>query len=422
MTAGDLPLTAQRSRRGLSYNERVKAIALAVLAAPTMTVAPVAVTPDRPSMLVQPLIPAAPALMPALSAPSTPDKPVEQQAAQAGAQFDGWKQGAFKGDGGADIAYASREGGEGPARVYSGGLALNESFAPVLARPAKPSGNELVLWTRAHPPSGWVPTKNPIDADARDLAAAINLAAVTSPQGKVELALHSFGTLVFQRMIQLHAEPAVKAALEALKDSRVFLLHATTHFEGSERRAGPDFERMGQATRAVVDWLDAGDAMAPWWSPVSAAWRFTRGQVIAAAAKEAAAMMKKDLSEPWPAFDGIRKRFIKELARDAKDPAWQEAMLRRSSDMFRLEFSPADAARIRELGIKLELVHADGDALLNWESALTLFERLGIRAPKKAPPAGTILTDESGRFRARIVSGDHYWPLKKPGDLAELMK
>jgi hypothetical protein len=403
----------------------MKALALAVLAAPLAPVAPVTVTPDRPSLLAPSAL-SAPALMPALSpvlsAPAAPDKPVEHQAAQAGALFDGWKQGSFEGDGGVPVSYKSREGGDGPARVYSGGLALNESFEPVFARPGKPAGPELFLWTRGHPPSAWAPTKNPIDADARDLAAAVNLAAKTSPGGKVELALHSFGTLVFQRMIQLHEEPAVKAALAALKDSRVFLLHATTHFEGSERRAGPDFERMGQATRAVVDWLDAGDAMAAWWGPAAFSWNMMRGQVIAAAAKEAAAMMKKDLSEPWPAFDSIRKRFLKDLARDARDPAWQESMLRRSSDMFRLEFSPADAARIKALGIKLELVHSDGDALLNWESALTLFERLGIRAPKKAPPAGTVLTDESGRFRARIVSGDHYWPLKKPGELAELMK
>src|SRR3990167_8942970 len=97
-------------------------------------------------------------------------------------------------------------------------------------------------------------------------------------------------------------------------------------------------------------------------------------------------------------------------------------MLRRSSDMFRLEFSLEDAARIRKLGIKLELEHADGDKLLNWESAKVLFERLGIEAPEKAPPSGTVLTDKTGRFRARIVTGDHYFPLKKRDELSKPLK
>ena len=194
---------------------------------------------------------------------------------------------------------------------------------------------------------------------------------------------------------------------------------------------------MSQATRAVVDWLNAGDATADLWeqtarmnpflAPAIAAWletwRFQRGQVIALAAKDAAGMMLADLKDPWDkAYDHIRKAFIKDLKADSQDPGWQEAMLRRSSDMFRLEFSPEDAARIRALGIRLELIHADGDRLLNWESAKVLFERLGIEAPEKAPPSGTVLTDKTGRFRARIVTGDHYWPLKKRDELAKILK
>lgn len=398
-------------------------------------------TPEliRPEFAAAPLAPAlsgpllsAPSLTPQPVPPAAATPPVEHAVVAAKALFDGgragkpgegWSLGAFEGDGGSPVLYKSRAGGDGPARVYAGGLALNESFEPLFAREEKTAGHELFVWTRGHAPSPWNATKNPIDADARDLAKAIGLAAAASKDGKVELALHSFGTLVFQRMVQLHAEPAVKAALDALKDSRVFLLHATTHFDGSEKQAGPDFERMGQATKTIVDWLDAGDAMAAWWGPAALPWTMTRGQVIAAAAKEAAAMMKKDLTEPWdPAIDRLRKAFLKDLAKDTKDSGWQEAMLRRSSDMFRLEFSLDDAARIRKLGIRLELVHADGDKLLNWESARVLFERLGIDTPVKAPPSGTVLRDKTGRFRARIVSGDHYFPLKKPGELAEILK
>ncbi|MEQ1920146.1 MAG: hypothetical protein ABL955_13200, partial [Elusimicrobiota bacterium] len=194
---------------------------------------------------------------------------------------------------------------------------------------------------------------------------------------------------------------------------------------------------MGKATRAVIDYLNTGDATSELWesaarlnpflipaaSAWAAQWGFQRGQLIALAAKDAGAMMRADLKEPWDkAVDHIRKAFLKDLAADTKDAGWQEALLRRSSDMFRLEFSLEDAARIRQLGINLELVHADGDKLLNWDSAKVLFERLGIEAPEKAPPSGTVLTDKTGRFRARIVSGDHYFPLKHRDELAAILK
>lgn len=413
-----------------------------VLLAATMAVSPdvapvVAVRPEL--SLTTPLLPSVSAptaltstlLAPSVVAPSAKDLILPTPVSASKVEFDGragkpgagWKAGAFKGDGGATVVYKERSGGDGPARVYAGGLALNESFEPLYEKVEKPAGHELFLWTRGHPPTGWIPTRDPLDADARDLASAINIAKERSGDGKVELALHSFGTLVFQRMIQLHKEPSVAAALAALKDSRVFMLHATTHYDGSEQEAGPEFAQMGQATRAVVDWLNAGDAMASWMGPASVGWDLLRSQVISNAAAQAAEMMRKDLAAKWePSIDHIRKAFLKDLAKDSKDPGWQESMLRRSSGMFRLEFSKDDARRIRDLGIKLELVHSDGDALLNWASARALFARLGIKSPKEAPPAGTVLTDESGRFRARIVSGDHYFPLKKPEELAEILK
>lgn len=427
------------------------ALAAPALSAPLSLSAPslsAPAKPEAPRLMLPTAVPALPALpLPDLAVrPAEPGSAAKAEAAskalfdggRAAEPGEGWSLGEFEGDGGAPIHYKSREGaGEGPARVYAGGLALNESFEPLFARAEKPAGRELFVWTRGHAPSAWRETRSPLDADARDLARAVLIAAKGSPGGKVELALHSFGTLVFQRMVQLHAEPAVAAALKALAGSRVFMLHATTHFEGSEKKAGPDFERMGQATRAVVDWLNAGDATAEVWeatarmnpflAPAISAWletwNYQRGQVIALASKDAAAMMLADLKEPWDkAVDHIRKAFIKDIQRDSKDPGWQEAMLRRSSDMFRLEFSAEDAARIRRLGIRLELVHADADKLLNWESAKVLFELLGIEAPDKAPPSGTVLTDRTGRFRARIVSGDHYFPLKKRDELAKLLK
>lgn len=446
---GVAALAAALPRPSLSMPSLPISASAALPEAPRLTLPTVVpALPAPPSLPSLPSMPAMPALSALRDSPIADPRPRQggDSAADAKALFDGgraaapaegWTLGAFEGDGGAPIHYKTREGAGAPARVYAGGLALTESFEPLFARAEKPAGNELFVWTRGHAPSPWLETKSPLDADARDLARAVIIAAKTSPGGKVELALHSFGTLVFQRMIQLHAEPAVAAALKALSGSRVFMLHATTHFDGSEEKAGPDFERMGKATRAVVDWLDACDATAELWeatarlnpflAPTVAAWieawRFQRGQVIALASKDAAAMMLADLKEPWDkAVDHIRKAFIKDIERDAREPGWQEAMLRRSSDMFRLEFSPEDAARIRTLGIRLELVHSDGDKLLNWESAKVLFERLGIEAPEKAPPSGTVLTDKTGRFRARIVTGDHYWPLKKRDELAKLLK
>ncbi|MBI4060680.1 MAG: hypothetical protein HY403_04550 [Elusimicrobia bacterium] len=394
---------------------------------------------------------AAPApLLSLLSVPAAEEsgpKPLAAASAEAQALFDGgrasepgadWTLGVFEGDGGAAVHYKSRAGAGGaPARVYAGGLALTASFESLFARAQKPAGDELFLWTRGHAPSAWSATKNPIDADARDLAKAVALAARASPGGKVELVLHSFAALVFQRMLQLHAEPAVAAALKALAGSRVFLLHATTHYEGIDRRLGPEFERIVQATRAAVDFLDAGDAAAGLWEaaarmnpfsePAASAWlgqwRFQRGQFLELASREAVALLREHLAEPWDKpVDRVRRALLKDLEADARDPGWQEALLRRSGDAFRFEFSPKDAARIRRLGLRLELVYSDADQLLSWESARAFLERLGIASPAEAPPAGSALRDKTGRLRARVVAGDHYFPLKRRDALAEILE
>ena len=347
----------------------------------------------------------------------------------------GFTRGTFESADGLPITFKHRTGPAGQApRVYSGGLALNESFDPLFARSAKPARDEYFMWTRGHRPTGWQETKVPIDADARDLARMIVLAAKESGSAKVELALHSFGTLVFQRMVQLHDEPEVGEALKLLSGSHVAMLHATTHYEGSERRAGRAFEQMGQATRQFVDMLNMMDQAAANWEaaasfnpflgPATKFWmaeyRAQRGNLLAMASQGAGDMMRSDLAQPWnPAYDSIRRDFIAALKEDSRDHGWQESLLRRSSDMFRLEFTKKDVASIRRLKIHLDLVHSAGDQLLNWESARTLFELLGIEAPDKTPAVGTVLTDRTGRFRATIVDGDHYYPLKHRDELAQ---
>lgn len=372
-----------------------------------------------------------------LASPASGDAVVDarSQGNAAPALAPGWSLGSFKGEGDADIVYKSRSGADAsrPARVYFGGLALNESFETLFAR-GKPKGPEHFMWTRAHAPSGWVPTRSPLDADALDMARMLLTASRTSQSGKTELVLHSFGTLVFQRMVQMRGIPLVDAALRTLSGSRAVFLHGTTRYEGSERRAGREFEQMGQATRAFTDWLNTADDMVALWEKTArlnpflgpavdawlAQWRVQREQVLAMASRDAIAMMRRDLAEPWsPELEPMRKEFLASLERNARDSAWQEALLRRSGDMFRLEMTPADVKHLRKLGVDVEMVHSRGDKLLNWETARALLDFYGLPAPETMPPAGVELTGKGAR--AVIVDGDHYWPLKQPDALRRVL-
>lgn len=369
-----------------------------------------------------------------------PQPSPEAKSLEAAVQFDGaaaagpWSAGEFpSADGETAVRYKNRPGFDPETvRVFSGGLALNESFETLFAKQQNPTHGQDFIWMRGHPPTAWTPTRSVIDADARDLARMVLRAA--DGARRVELVLHSFGTLVFQRMVQLRGEPEVDAALRLVK--RAVLLNATTHYEGSEKKAGQAFEQMGQATRAFVGWLDVMDQEAEVWRSAArlnpfmipaasmylAQWQAMRSAAIAMASRDAASMMRKDLSEPWdPGIDHVRRDFLAALEKDSHDSGWQEALLRRSSGMFHLDFSAEDVRHIHQLGIRLDLVHSAKDQLLNWASAKTLFDLLGIKAPDAAPPSGTVLRDGTGRFRARIVDADHYFPLKQPEALARIL-
>jgi hypothetical protein len=345
----------------------------------------------------------------------------------------GWNRGTFRSADGLDLVYKRRAGPAGAIpRVYSGGLALNESFDPLFARATPPARSEYFLWTRGHPPTGWTPTSSVLDADARDLAKMIVVAAQETGSPKVELALHSFGTVVFQRMSQLRAEPEVRKALKLLSGSRVVMLNGMTHYDDVEKLGGPSVVQMAQATGMLVKWLNYWDELAakinaflnnPFFAMQAQAWlstyRYERNQLLELAAKGAIDAMRADLKAPWSAeSDPIRLRLQKQLDQDSKDPGWQEALLKRSHGSFALDFKTADARFLRRYGVKLELVHALGDQLLNWQAAQLLFERLGIKTPAAPPAAGTVLTDPSGTFSATVVDADHYYPMKQPGALA----
>lgn len=366
-------------------------------------------------------------------APASPAARSAQEALAAAADASGWTRGEFASLAGGRIHYKSRPGDpRAPARVYVGGLALNESFETLFAR-GRAAGSEHFLWLRGHGPSAWTPTSDPYDADARDLARMIVLAGEKS--GRVELVLHSYGTLVFQRMIQLGGAD-VSDALKLLRDSRVVMLNPTTHYGKSESVAGERYAQLARVVRALMQAIDAGDRhlerldrMAAW-NPALAAyaagrraqWNWQREALMSQAAGQAAAELRQHLSEPWaPELDGVRKELSARFEKDAKTAGWQEALLRRADQTSRLEFGARDVALLKALGIGIDLVHAHGDQLIPWVSARLLPELLGVHAPAELPRAGSTLTSADGQFRLIVAEGDHYLPLKRPQDVGRLL-
>ncbi|HXT02447.1 MAG TPA: hypothetical protein VN915_17370 [Elusimicrobiota bacterium] len=346
----------------------------------------------------------------------------------------GWSRGSFEGEGGLPVVFKRRSGPAGKApRVYFGGLALNESYDALFARAGAPARSEYFAWTRGHAPTGWTPTSSVIDADARDLARMIVVAGRETGSPKVELAVHSFGAGVFQRMLQLRKEPEVRKALKLLAGSRVVVMNGMTHYDDVEKLGGPSVEQMAQATKMTVEWLDSWDALArqveanlanPFLAMQAQLWlagyRFQREQLLSAATKGAVDAMRHDLALKWdPDVDPIRRGFQKALDKDARDEGWQESLLRRSRDAFVLDFKTADAGLLRRIGTRVEFIHSLQDQLLDWQAAQLLFGRFGIATPPQAPAAGAVLSDGSGLFTATVVNADHYYPLKKSADLAQ---
>ena len=379
---------------------------------------------------------------------SAPDASVAVRATD-GAAFDGsraeapaeandgagWNRASFaNSDGGTTFYKARLAASNKPARVYSGGLALNESFESLFAAQTAADRSQFFVWTRAHAPTAWMPTATPTDADARDLARMIVLAAREAKTAKVELVLHSNGTIIFQRLVQLRREPEVRAALKLLAGSRVVLLNGMTHYDHIEKLGGPQVVQLAQASRMIVDWLDSWDALAAvvsrsardWPTLPAQAWlagyRMMREQLLEAATDPAAAQMSRDLETPWPArLEPVRLRLRAALARDSRDAGWREALLRRSNDAFLLDFKARDAAFLRRLGVTVEFVHALHDQLLNWQTAQLLMNRFGLATPEQEPRAGDVLSSPDGRMRATIVDGDHYFPLKQPEKLSRML-
>ena len=344
-----------------------------------------------------------------------------------------WTPGTFRTSDGGTLHFKLRQA-ETPGKtpqVFVGGLALAESYDALFERQAKPASDQYFLWLRGHSPSEWKYSRTVYEQDARDLARMIVLAGERSGSSKIDLVLHSYGVLVFQRMVQLDNADA-RRALQLLKDARVTLLMSTTHYGNSETAAGEQYAQMAKVIRSLIGWLDTMDSWADLWqasaklSPMLApqiyaslaAWKVQREAVLALASKGGVDELLNHLAEPWdPAIDHIRLDLIARVRQNGADSGWQEAFLKRANDTSRLEFTKADVARIRKLGVHLDLVHSHDDQLVPWVSAKLLFDLLGMRAPKTVPPVGTVLESTDKLFRVTIVDGDHYFPLKKPADM-----
>lgn len=348
-----------------------------------------------------------------------------------------WQAGSFSSSDGAVIQYKSRLCPDcASATVFVGGLTLAESFETLFALPGRPKTSQFFIWLRGHPPTRWHYTRHLLEADARDIARFINIAAEDSGSGRVNLALHSYANLAFQKMVQLSDDDEVRRALGRLQGGQVLFLNGTTSCKDCQAAAGPGAVQVARSVGLFEDWLDAGDAtaaameasaqlnplLAPSVYASLAAWKAQRSVALAAGTKQADDAAVKDLETPWDgANNGIRTQLLAQVKKNARDPDWQEALMKRANDTYQFDFTERDVEAIRRLGLRLDMVHADKDQLIQWPWAQLTMRSFGISAPAQPPAPGTVLRDPSGRFSFTVVAGDHYFPLKNPGELARLL-
>ena len=354
-----------------------------------------------------------------------------------GLSDDSWQTGSFISADGAVIEYKARLCAEcGSATVFVGGLTLAESFDTLFAMPGKPKTSQFSVWLRGHPPTDWRYTRQLLEADARDLARFINIAAKESGSTRVNLALHSYANFAFQKLVQLRDDAEVGAALGRLRGAQVLFLNGTTNCKDCRDEAGEGAAQVARSVKLFEDWLDAGDAgaeamrasarlnplLAPSVNASLAVWNAQRTAALASSTYLADKAAVKDLDAPWDgADDAIRLRLQGQVKKNVRDSGWQEALMKRSNDTYQFDFTKRDVQAIRRLGIRLDMVHADKDQLVRWPWARLTMDFFGIPAPERLPPPGTVLRDAAGLFSFRVVSGDHYFPLKQPAELDGLL-
>ncbi|MBI4346404.1 MAG: hypothetical protein HY553_06090 [Elusimicrobia bacterium] len=351
----------------------------------------------------------------------------------------GWAGGAFESPiDGTKIQYRARGPNAGPVRVFVGGMALARSFESYF-RARAPKARQYELTLRGLPPTKWALPPDQLDADARDLGRMIVLAAQETGAGTIELVLHSYSAFAFQRLMQLD-DAESRGAISLLGRGRVVWIAATTHWKGSETQLmelmGPQFVLALQNAKLQAAYLDSMDRIAegmrrlgeqnPWMLPQASAWLISweaqRAAFVYAAGMASAQLMQRHLEERWaPELEPIRRELHAEVARDSESLGWREAALRRMLASLPLDFTTADADRMRRLGIRLELYHAASDQFIPWKAKRLVLRSLGIDAPELMPAPKTVLRDDSGLISVRIVDADHYFPLKKPGEFGQLL-
>ncbi|MDD5628066.1 MAG: hypothetical protein PHU21_03310 [Elusimicrobia bacterium] len=347
---------------------------------------------------------------------------------------DGWSLASFRSAADASpISYKYRGGSKSqPPMVFVGGLALAESYDSFFETEGQAGSDQYFMWLRGHQPTQFEPTREVYEADARDMARMIVLAAERSGSQSVSLTLHSYGVLVFQRMIQLHQDLEVAQAMRLLKGGRVTLINTTTHYGDSETAAGAQYAQMAKIIRAIVQQLDLMDSysalltasikanplLTPALLPQIFYLKMQRDMLLSLASKGAVDELRKQLADPWSAqIDHVRRNILRIVEENAATPGWQEAFLRRANATSLLDFTKEDVQRIRDYGIRLEIIHAAKDQLIPWVSAKLAFELFGFKVPKNAPKPGREFRDQSGMFHLKVVDSDHYYPLREPQQL-----
>jgi hypothetical protein len=320
-----------------------------------------------------------------------------------------------------------------PARILVGGLLHQESYSAYYLVPQR-HGPEYSPFLRGHAPTGWAPTPNILDADARDLASTISLAAHENRRRKVELVLHSYAGMVFQRMLQMENDPTISEALGWLEGSNVFAFNTATHYVGSESHFGLIGSQLAAGIRHLIATIDNMDA----WAHTSellasripmissalqashSAWSFQRQQLIGVVASQAAECLRQDLSQPWKGpHDHIRRKQLSRLTTRLENPGWQESALRRMDATMRLDVSQEDFSRIRSHNIRLKLFHGTEDRQLPWAAARMLIDLLGFDAPELPASPGTVFTDPTGLIAFNVIKGNHYFPLNRAQEMAK---
>ncbi|MFA5162439.1 MAG: hypothetical protein WC421_09350 [Elusimicrobiales bacterium] len=341
---------------------------------------------------------------------------------------------------GLEISYKYRKGGGAkrqPPLVFIGGLSLQEVYETVFAVEGAPARDEYCLWMRAHSPTGWKYTRSLFDYDALDMARLINIAARESGSGKVTLVLHSYGTMLFQRMMQLGYNGDVAAAIGHLSGTRVILSNGVTHKNNVFVPQLWESYMMASNLDKFVLWLDGSDDYAEYWKHAAetnpaiamptnfnyAVWRVQRQNSIMAATKQGADMSIADLSEPWddPDIEPVRASLLRTVRQNAVNPDWREALLRRSYNTSHANFDGNDMELLKNSGIRTVWVATTKDQLLPWASTKFLMQHLGMDAPKETPEAGSSFKNSEGTAEMRIFDGDHYFPLKHPREFLKLI-